>query len=74
MYTYYVIKLYLVNGDWGYACYGGMSKDINSSMFFDTYDEARNWYEKNDRYALYGGIRVDHSNSKIVSVSSRNPI
>ena len=74
MYNYYVIKIVLVNGEWGYAEYGGLTHDINSSMFFDTYDEARDWYEKNDRYALYGGVRVDHSSCKIVSVSSPRPI
>jgi len=33
MYTYYCIKLVLVNGTVGYAEYGGLTSNINNAMF-----------------------------------------
>ena len=70
MYTYYCIEVTLVNGRTGYAAYGSLTSNINESMFFDTYEEALNWFNKNTRNNSYGGVRVDVSRSKVISVSS----
>ena len=70
MYTYYCIKVYLVNGVEGYAAYGRLTDNINEAMFFDTYDEARNWYYRNTRNASYGGVAVDNERCSICSCSS----
>ena len=74
MYTYYCIEVTLVNGTTGYAAYGRLTSNINESMFFDTYDQALNWFNKNTRNNSYNGVRVDVSRSKVISVSSPRPI
>ena len=74
MYTYYCIKVVLRDGRSGYAAYGSLTDDINDSMFFDTYEEARNWFLRNTAGSTYEGVPVDESNSRIVSVSSAHEL
>ena len=74
MYTYYCIEVTLVNGKTGYAAFGRLTDNINESMFFDTYDEALNWYSTKTKRNLYNGVAVDPSRSKVISVSSPRPI
>ena len=74
MYTYYCIKLVLVNGTVGYAEYGGLTSNINNAMFFDTYSEAKDWYVRNIKYTTYNGIAVDTSKCTIVSVNSNESL
>lgn len=74
MYTYYCIELTLVNGRSGYAQWGGITSNINESMFFDTYDEAASWMRRNTLRNLYNGVAVDPSRTKVISVSSPRPI
>lgn len=74
MYTYYCIKLVLVNGIEGYAEYGGLTSNINNAMFFDTFSEAKDWYVRNIKNTTYNGIAVDHSRCTIVSVNSNEEL
>lgn len=83
MYTYYTIKLYFTDGS---SCYLAWTMngtgdyecvtDLNNATFYDSYDEARNYYYSHIRGKLShsGGKVVDWSRSTIVSVNSREPL
>ena len=74
MYTYYCIKIVLMDGRTGYAAFNQFTPNINESMFFDTYEEAKNWFYRNTVGSSYGGVPINRSQCRIVSVSSASEI
>ena len=74
--TAYTIKVYLTDGTWGYARpndRGGfnLTDDVNSTVYFDTVAEAKDYYYKyiKDAYNSETGVGVDGSRCAIITVS-----
>lgn len=80
MYKAYVIKLYFTNGDWTYISLGGngryyCTKDINDTMYFDTVQEAEDYYKKHVRGGVSSdGSTVDWRKTTVIQVESQYPI
>ena len=69
----YGIKVYLVDGDWGYICsdgYGGfeLTKDDSRILCFKTLDEVKEFYYENVKYGSSNGVAVDTSRTAYVRV------
>ena len=67
----YGLKVYLVNGDWGYLAnngYGGfeLTKDDSQILCFETLKEAKDFYNENAKYGNCNGIAVDASKTAYV--------
>ena len=69
----YGIKVYLVDGDWGYICIDGrggyeLAKEESSILCFKTKSEAKDFYYENVKYGNSRGVAVDTSRTAIVEV------
>ena len=69
----YGIKVYLVNGYWGYVCNNGrggfsITRDEGSILCFQTLDEAREFYYQYVRNATVDGVAVDRNRTACVNV------
>ena len=69
----YGIKVYLVNGDWGYISGDGcggyeLTKYEGSILCFRTKDEATDFYYQNVKYGTSNGVAVDTSRTCLVQV------
>lgn len=74
--TGYAIKVYMTDGSWGYPrMVGGgfftLSPDVNDTMFFDTVQEAKDYYYSHIKGCVNEdtGAAVDSSKCAIVQVS-----
>lgn len=70
----YGIKVYLVDGDWGYICNNGcggyeLSKDEGRILCFRTREEVDEFYYSNVKYGSSNGVKVDTSRTAIVRVN-----
>lgn len=70
----YGIKVYLVNGDWGYVCNNGrggysLSKDDSQILCFATYEEVKEFYYSEVKGANCNGVAVDTSKTAYVRVN-----
>lgn len=70
----YGIKVYLVNGDWGYICLDGrggyeLTKDEGSILCFRTVEEVEEFYYQNVRNGSSNGVPVDTSRTAYVRVN-----
>ena len=70
----YGIKVYLVNGDWGYICNNGrggydLTKDGSQILCFATESEVRDFYRQNVRNGSCNGVAVDTSRTAYVRVN-----
>ena len=69
----YALKVYLVNGDWGYVAgddCGGFVLTQNESnvLCFATLDEVKEFYYNNVKYGNCKGVPVDTSRTSYVRV------
>jgi hypothetical protein len=69
----YGIKVYLVNGDWGYISnngYGGfdLTKNDSEILCFATLEEVKEFYYNNVKYGSCNGVAVDTSKTAYVRV------
>lgn len=71
----YTIKVYLTDGDWGYVCPVGngrwlLTYDVNDTVYFDTYNEARDYYYKKIKGSRANdtGAYVDSEKTCIIKV------
>lgn len=80
MYKAYVIKLYFTNGDWTYLSWGGggryyFTKDANNTMYFDTVQEAQDYYYEHIRGGVSeNGSTIDWRRTAVVQVESQYPL
>ena len=70
----YGIKVYLVNGDWGYISNNGrggydLTKDEGSILCFATLDEVREFYYSTVKGGSCNGVAVDTSRTAYVRVN-----
>lgn len=70
----YALKVYLVNGDWGYIAGNGLggfelTKHEGSVLCFKTLDEVMDFYEQNVKYGSSEGVAVDTSRTCAVRVN-----
>lgn len=70
----YGIKVYLVNGDWGYICNNGrggydLTKDDGQILCFATLDEVREFYRTVVRDGSCNGVAVDRERTAYVRVN-----
>ena len=80
MYYAYAIKIYFTNGDWAYPKFEGggrygFTKSANSTMYFDTVQEAKDYYYQHLRGGtMDNGLQVDWGRCSIIKVESNGPI
>ena len=80
MYYAYTIKLFFTDGDWTYVRWAGngkydCTKDPGNTIYFDTYDEAKQfYYSKVKNFVHSGGKTVDWSQSIITQIQSSMPL
>lgn len=70
----YGLKVYLVNGDWGYIAidgYGGfeLTKDGSQILCFATIGEAKDFYYEKVKYGNCHGVAVDPNKTAYVKVN-----
>ena len=70
----YGIKVYLVDGDWGYICNNGrggfdLTKDDSQILCFATLDEVREFYRTVVRDGSSNGVAVDRERTAYVRVN-----
>lgn len=70
----YGIKVYLVNGDWGYIAIDGcggfdLTKDDSQILCFATLDELKEFYYSKVKYGSCRGVAVDPSKTAYVRVN-----
>ena len=69
----YALKVYLVNGDWGYIAIDGcggfdLTKDDSQVLCFKTLEEVKDFYYQNVKYGNCRGVAVDTSKTSYVRV------
>ena len=69
----YAIKVYLVDGDWGYICNNDfgelmLTKDSSKVLCFATLDELKEFYNEHVKYGNSHGVAVDTSKTSFVRV------
>ena len=70
----YAIKVYLVDGYWGYVRLDGnggfeLTKDESTILCFATLDEVREFYQSTVRGASCNGVPVDTTRTAYVRVN-----
>ena len=70
----YVIKVYLVDGYWGYYSnddLGGfqLTKTVSNALCFTSISEAKAYYNEHIKYGDCNGVAVDTSKTSLVSVN-----
>ncbi len=70
----YALKVYLMNGDWGYISSnlsGGfqLSKEISQALCFPSKSELMDFYKENVKYGDSNGVPVDTSRTCAVTVN-----
>lgn len=69
----YALKVYLVDGDWGYIRLDGcggfeLTREESTVLCFKTMDELMDFYEQNVKYGDSNGVAVDTSRTCAVQV------
>lgn len=69
----YGIKVYLMDGDWGYICGNGeggfeLTKDDSRILCFRTLEETKEFYFNTVKYGSSNGVAVDTSKTAYVRV------
>jgi len=70
----YGLKVYLVNGDWGYISIDGcggleLTKDDSRILCFETIKEVKDFYYEKVKYGNCHGVAVDSSRTSYVRVN-----
>lgn len=73
MYTYYLVRVVLENGDWGYLSFGSggyyLNKDPDQAVFSDTKDEAMDYLDRKAKGRYFNGSYVNYWSCGITTVT-----